>query len=402
MKALVYEGPHKVKVREVEDAKVVDLRDAVLRVTSAAICGSDLHMYDGRTGVEKGTVLGHEIMGVIEEVGDAVHSIRKGDRVVLPFNIACGACFNCARGFTSACLVTNGEHAGASYGYASMGPYRGGQAQYVRVPFADFNCIKLPGEAGDEQEDDFLMLADIFPTGYHATDLAKVEPGTSVAIYGAGPVGLLAAHSAVLRGAASVFVVDESEVRLAKAQEFGAKPINLRDGDPCEQIKQAIAESGLFDALLPEERSGKEKLEGVMCGIDAVGYQARNVTDPSQEDSTAVLNQLAQLVNPTGAIGIIGVYLPEDSGGESDAAQNGVFPLPLGTVWNKGLTIGMGQTPVKHLSLMLRDLIISGRANPGAIVSHHIGLEDVPEAYRMFDLRGTGEGAAYTKIVINP
>src|SRR5262249_51863221 len=150
---------------------------------------------------ERGTVFGHEIMGIIEETGPAVCSLEPGDRVVLPFNISCGFCFNCARGLTSACLTMNAERPGAAYGFAGMGPYRGGQAEMVRVPYADFNALKLPGAEGDEFEDDFLMLADIFPTGYHACEMARVKPGSSVAIFGAGPVGLLSAHSALIKGA---------------------------------------------------------------------------------------------------------------------------------------------------------------------------------------------------------
>ncbi len=399
MKALVYKGPKEVAVEDVDDPKIKDPRDAIIQVTSSAICGSDLHMYEGRSSAESGMVVGHEIMGIVKEVGDGVHSIKVGDRVVLPFNIGCGYCFNCVRQFTSACLVTNPEHAGAGYGYADLGPYRGGQAEQVLVPFADFNCIKLPGKAGDDYEDHFLMLADIFPTGYFSTELAKVKPGSTVAIYGAGPVGLLALHSALLRGAAMVFVVDSSEVRLTKVKEMGGMPINSNDGKPSDQIKALIAKTALPDMLLPEEGSGEMKMEGVMSGIDAVGYQAK-AFGSDQEDPTAIITDLAEVVNPTGAIGIIGVFFPEDPGGPTPEARQGIVPIPLGKIWNKGLSIGTGQTPVKHISLMLRDLIIAGRATPGTIVSHHISLDEAPEAYRKFDMRGEDEGADYTKVVI--
>jgi len=197
MKSIVYEGVHKVAVSNQPKPKLKSPTDAILRVTTTGICGSDLHIYDGRTALDKGTVVGHEIMGVIDEVGEAVPSIKTGDRVVLPFNISCGFCLNCHRGDTHACLTTNPDTAGAAYGYAGMGPYKGGQAEFVLVPYADFNCLKLPGTPGDEWEDDFLLLSDVFPTGYHATELAHVSPGKTVAIFGAGPVGcwLLTARS---------------------------------------------------------------------------------------------------------------------------------------------------------------------------------------------------------------
>src|SRR5947208_2422437 len=193
MKAVSYKGTHKVAVSDHPKPKLNSPTDAILKVTTSGICGSDLHMYDGRTELKEGTVVGHEIMGIIEQVGEAVRSIKKGDRVVLPFNIACGFCFNCHRGYTNACLTMNPESASAAYGYAGMGPYQGGQAEYVLVPYADFNCLKLPGTPGDEWEDDFLLLADVFPTGYHASELAGVSPGKTVAVFGAGRVGLLVA-----------------------------------------------------------------------------------------------------------------------------------------------------------------------------------------------------------------
>ena len=191
MKAVSYKGTHKVAVSDHPKPKLNSPTDAILKVTTSGICGSDLHMYDGRTELKEGTVVGHEIMGIIEQVGEAVRSIKKGDRVVLPFNIACGFCFNCHRGYTNACLTMNPESASAAYGYAGMGPYQGGQAEFVLVPYADFNCLKLPGTPGDEWEDDFLLLADVFPTGYHATELAGVSPGKTVAVFGAGPVGFV-------------------------------------------------------------------------------------------------------------------------------------------------------------------------------------------------------------------
>lgn len=367
----------------------------VVRVSSAGICGSDLHMYDGRTAAQPGTVFGHENLGVVEEVGSAVASIREGDRVVLPFNVACGTCFNCSRGFTNACLTVNPEAASGGYGYVGMGPYRGGQAEKLRVPFADANCIKLPGTPGDGLEDDFLLLSDVFPTGYHGTELAGVQPGSTVAVFGAGPVGLLAAYSAMIRGAAEVYVVDFVSERLQKAQQIGAIAIDGTKGDPVEQIKDLRRRNPMITGAM---RPGEDKMIGVMCGIDAVGYQARGEADPSREQPTQVLDDLARLVNPTGKVGVVGVYLPHDPGAGSEAGRQGRYELPFGQFWEKGIEVGTGQTPVKKYSLFLRDLIIAGRAKPSFIVSHRPPLEAAPEAYSKFDRRVEG----YTKVILKP
>src|SRR5699024_7961719 len=252
MKAVVYQGPYEVAIQDVEDARVEDPTDALVRVTTTAICGSDLHMYEGRTDAEPGITFGHENMGIVEEVGPGVTSVREGDRVVMPFNVACGFCDNCRAGKSAFCLTVNPPGAGGAYGYVGMGPYPGGQAEYLRVPFADYNCVPLP--AGTEHEQDFALLADIFPTGYHATELAGVLPGETVAVYGAGPVGLMATYSAFLRGASRVFVVDKVAHRLQLATQIGAEPINFDDGDPVDQISDALGDYGT-------DR-----------GIDAVGY----------------------------------------------------------------------------------------------------------------------------------
>lgn len=237
MRAVVYKEPFKVAVENVDDPRIQHPNDVLVRVTSTYICGSDLHMYEGRTAAKPGIVFGHENMGIIEEVGDAVTSLRAGDRVVMPFNVGCGFCTNCQRGFTGFCLTANPDpgFAGAAYGYVAMGPYTGGQAEYLRVPYADFNCLLLP--PGDENEADFSLLADIFPTGYHGTELADVRPGETVVVFGAGPVGLMAAYSAMLRGASQVFVVDRVKERLDKAEEIGCTAVNFDEVDPVEYIK---------------------------------------------------------------------------------------------------------------------------------------------------------------------
>lgn len=442
MRAIVYKGPNKVTVEEVDDPKIEHLGDAIIRLTSSGICGSDLHMYQGRTVAKPGKVLGHEPLGVIEEVGDAVTSFKKGDRVVVTFNVACGHCMNCVRGFTSACLTVNPDMAGGAFGYAKMGPYKGAQAELLRVPFADFNCTKLPGSPGDQWEDDFVMLADVFPTGFFATMLAMVMPGLPVAVFGAGPVGLLSAYSALLQGAGQVFVVDYIPERLRLAKSIGAIPIDFTMSDPVAQIEALRSQHSAVDTLLPGEEKmqgivsgvqnlaesvgapievtksdpvtvietlramnpaivqsllpGEEKMKGVMSGIDAVGYQARDRADPSKENPTQVISDLVRVVNPTGHLGIIGVFTADDPGGTNEYAKKGEYILPFGQLWEKGLTIGTGQTPVKKTILMLRDMIIAGVAKPGFIVSHRISIEDAPAAYREFSQRADG----YTKVIV--
>lgn len=378
MRAVVYEGPRKVSVRDVPDARVEQPTDAVIRLTTTNVCGSDLHMYEGRTNVEEGTVLGHENLGVVEEVGAAVTRIRVGDRVSVPFNIACGTCRNCLHGWTSYCLRTNPTEGvdGAAYGYANMGPYPGGQAEYLRVPYADANLLELPG--GSDHEDDFAMLSDIFPTGWHGTALAGVSPGDDVAVFGAGPVGLMAAHAALIQGAARVFVVDKELDRLRLAEEIGAQAVDLTAGGPVEQI---------MDATLGR---------GVNCGVEAVGYQAHDAS--GEEHPELVLDNLVEVVRSTGGIGVVGVYVPEDPGAGDELAQQGRIPFQFGAAFSKGLHIGTGQAPVARYNRQLRDLIVAGRARPSFLVSHHLGLDEAPDAYAHFDARDDG----WTKVLLNP
>jgi glutathione-independent formaldehyde dehydrogenase len=379
MRAVVYKGEYEVAVEEVEDARIEDPTDVVIRVTSTAICGSDLHMYEGRTEAKPGIVFGHENMGVIEEVGDGVASLQVGDRVVLPFNVACGFCRNCEANKTAFCLTVNEGFAGGAYGYVSMGPYQGGQAERLRVPFADFNCLRLP--EGDEHEMDFILLADIFPTGYHATEMADVRPGESVAIYGGGPVGLMAAYSAHLRGAAQIFVVDKVDERLALAEEHaGAIPVNFSEVDPIEYIKEH-SESG----------------DGADKGIDAVGYQAE-AGDGSGEVPALVLNNLVHSVRPTGRLGVVGLYLPADPGAPNEDAAEGRLLFDVGTYFEKGLSMGSGQADAKAYNRKLRDLIVAGRAKPSFVVSKRVPLEEAPDAYRRFDNREDG----YSKVILDP
>jgi glutathione-independent formaldehyde dehydrogenase len=377
MKAVTYQGPRQIEVRDVPDPKLEKPTDVIVKITTTNICGSDLHMYEGRTSVEVGKVLGHENLGVVHEVGPAVDRIRKGDWVALPFNVSCGFCRNCERGYTAACLTCNPGSAGAAYGYAEMGPYRGGQAEYLRVPYADFNCLKLPPDAKDRQND-YVMLTDIFPTGWHATRLAGLQPGECIVIYGAGPVGLMAAHSAMIQGACKVFVVDRHPDRLKLAASIGAIPIDDSKGSPVEQLLK--------------QTNG----QGADRGCECVGYQAH---DPQgHEHPEMTLDNLINSVRPTGGIGIVGVFMPQDPGAANELAKQGRIPMQFGMLWHRGQQFGTGQCSVKLYNRHLRDLIHAGRAKPSFIVSHELPLDRAAEGYEHFDKRENG----WTKVLLKP
>jgi len=377
MKALVYNGPRDVKVKEVPDARIEAPTDVLVRITTTNICGSDLHMYEGRTSLEKGRIIGHENLGEVVECGKAVWRVKVGDRVCIPFNVACGACENCERGLTSACLTMNPGHAGAGYGYAEMGPYEGGQAELLRVPHGDFNCLVLPEDAA-EKENDYVMLADIFPTGYHATELACVQPGESVVIYGAGPVGLMAAYSSHLKGASQIMVVDRLADRLRLVEMAGAIPIDDSNGDHVEQILELT------------------KGKGADKGCECVGYQAH---DPrGHEHPNMTMNALVKSVRPTARLGVVGVFVPEDPKGPDKLAKEGEIAFDFGEFWSKGLSMGTGQAPVKAYNRYLCNLIHQNKATPSFIVSHELPLEEGPGAYEHFDARDKG----WTKVVLKP
>nr|BFE58139.1 glutathione-independent formaldehyde dehydrogenase [Dactylosporangium thailandense] len=378
MKAVVYRGPRQVELADVPDPSIQAPTDAIVRITTTNICGSDLHMYEGRTSVERGKILGHENMGVVEAVGPAVTRVKTGDRVSVPFNIACGTCRNCDSGWTSFCLRVNPADGmdGAAYGYANMGPYDGGQAEFLRVPYADFNLLELP--PGIEHENDFAMLSDIFPTGWHGTELAGMRPGDRVAVFGAGPVGLLAAHSAMIRGASEVFVVDKEQDRLDLAVKIGATPVDFSRGDPAEQILEATG--------------GR----GADCGVEAVGYQAHD--RGGEEHPELVLDNLVKVVRSTGGIGVVGVYVPDDPGAATGPAKQGRIGFDYGTFFAKGQRMGTGQCPVMRYNRQLRDLIITGRAQPSFLVSHELPLEQAADGYDHFDRRDGG----WTKVLLRP
>ncbi len=382
MKALVFHGTRNVSVDKVPDAKLEKLTDVVIELTTTNICGSDLHMYEGRTDVKKGKILGHENLGIVVEVGKAVDTVKKGDRVVLPFNIGCGFCANCERGLTGFCLTCADKSvipamAGAAYGFAGMGPYAGGQAEYLRVPYADFNCLRLP-EDSVEKENDYVMLSDIFPTGWHATRLAELRPGESIVIYGAGPVGLMAALSAKIQGASQIFVVDDHEDRLALAERLGATTIHKKDGDVGERIRELT--QGM----------------GADCGAECVGYQCTN--SKGKEVPNLVMNSLVDSVKATGRLGVVGVFIPEDPQAGDKLAKQGQIAFDFGKLWFKGQKIGTGQCNVKAYIRRLMNLIHHDIAQPSMIVSHELPLNEAPDAYKHFDNRDDG----WTKVLLHP
>jgi glutathione-independent formaldehyde dehydrogenase len=393
MKAVVLEETRKIIVREVSDAEIRESTDILLRLTSTAICGTDLHFYEGRMRGLEGQVIGHEPLGVVEEVGSAVNSVKRGDRVVVPTHICCGFCAMCSDGNSSACLTTNPGSAGAAYGYPNKGGYQGAQTELLRVPFADANCLKLPGEPGDDWEDDFALLADVFPTGYHATGIIGVAPGDTVAVFGAGAVGLLAAFSARLRGAARVYVVDAIAERLDIAGELGAIPIDFLRGHPIEQIKEQQSKWRSGRAFRAEG-----PLSGVTCAIDAIGFQARSKDDFSKEDPLWVTDAIAGLINPAGRVAIIGVWPSADPNGVLPSLKEGKLTVPWSKLFNKNVRIAMGRDDDKRWNRKLRDMIITGAAKPSRVVSHRLPLEQAPDAYVKFDERRDG----YIKIILKP
>jgi glutathione-independent formaldehyde dehydrogenase len=299
--------------------------------------------------------------------------------VCVPFNVACGYCGNCGKGLTNYCLTANPDPqvAGAAYGFADMGPWDGGQAEYLRVPWGDFNCLRLPDDAREKQND-YVMVADIFPTGYHATEMAGVQPGDSVVIYGGGPVGLMAAYSATLKSASMVMVVDRHPDRLGLAEKIGAIPIDDSRGSPVDQVREQT------------RGAGADK------GCECVGYQAH---DPAgNEHPSATLNNLVHSVRFTGSIGVVGVYVPQDPGAPDDLARQGEVVFDYGMFWFKGQRMGTGQCPVKAYNRHLRDLIHNDKARPSFILSHELPLGAAPVAYQHFDARDEG----WTKVALNP
>ncbi len=354
---------------------------AILKVVTTNICGSDQHMVRGRTTAPEGLILGHEITGQVMEVGPGVEFIKEGDICSVPFNIACGRCRNCKEGKTGICLNVNPDRPGSAYGYVDMGGWVGGQAEYVLVPYADWNLLKFPdNDQAMEKILDLTMLSDIFPTGFHGAVTAGVTVGSTVYIAGAGPVGLAAAASAQLLGAAAVIVGDLVEERLAQARSFGCETVDVSKGDPGDQIEQILG--------VPE----------VDCGVDAVGFEARGHGEASSGEAPAtVLNSLMTITRAGGGLGIPGLYVTGDPGAADDDAKVGSLSVRLGLGWAKSHSFMTGQCPVMqyHRGLMmaiLHDKVQIAKAVNATTVS----LDGAPQAYQEFD-----SGVA-KKYVIDP
>lgn len=390
MRALTWQGKRRVSVETVDDPAIVNPRDAIIRVTSTAICGSDLHLYDGMIpGMEAGDVLGHEFMGEVVETGKAVSTLRKGDRVVVPFVIACGACYHCSRKQYSACDNSNpadkadlseavyGHAMSGLFGYSHLtGGYAGGQAEYVRVPFADVGPITVPDGLED---DEVLFLSDILPTGWMAAENCEITDGDTVAVWGCGPVGLFAIQSALLMGAARVIAIDHYPRRLQLAAGLGARTLDYTTADVLEALLDmtgGIGPDAVIDAV----------------GMESHGLFPDNVYDRAKQalllesDRTHALREALTACRKGGRVSIAGVY-----GGLADK-------FPLGTLMQKGLTVRTGQTHVQRYMPMLLDLIREKRIDTTFVISHRLPLEDAAEGYRLF----ADEQNETTKVVLKP
>jgi glutathione-independent formaldehyde dehydrogenase len=393
MQAVVLNGPRNITIEAVEEPAMKAPTDVLLRLTSTAICGTDLHMYEGRLGGGERMVIGHEPLGVVERVGDAVVNVRVGDRVTVPTHICCGFCANCVHGYSAQCLTNNPGKAGAAYGYPGMGGYTGAQSELLRVPFGDANCLRLPGEPGDRYEHDFVLLADALPTAFHATQMVDIRNGDIVVIYGAGAVGLLTAMCAFVRGAAQVFVVDAIAARLEKAGELGAVPIDMSKGNAADRILEQIARERSGIAWRGEEAN----LGATVC-IDAIGFQARDPHNYAVEHPTTVIDDLARIIAPKGRLSIIGVFLDSDPHARSSEAKRGEYVIPWGVLFKKGVMIGMGRDDDENYNDHLRDMIVAGRMKPSTIVTQRLPLRDAADAFAKFDARSDG----YIKVVLEP
>jgi glutathione-independent formaldehyde dehydrogenase len=353
----------------------------ILKVVTTNICGSDQHMVRGRTTAPVGQTLGHEITGEVVERGSDVMFLKEGDICSVPFNIACGRCRMCEVGKTGICLNVNPARPGAAYGYVDMGGWIGGQAEYLMVPFADFNLLKFPDrDQALEKILDLTMLSDIFPTGYHGAYTAGVTTGSTVYVAGAGPVGLAAAHAAQLLGASVVIVGDMNADRLRQAETFGCETVDLSTGGTLpDMIEQILGE--------PE----------VDAAVDAVGFEARGHGADAEEAPATVLNDMMNIARVGAGLGIPGLYVTGDPGGVDENAKVGQIGLRLGLGWAKSHSFATGQCPVKRYNRQLMNMILSDKAQIAkAVNATPITLDEAPESYRKFD-----EGAA-KKYVIDP
>jgi len=393
-RAIIYTTSGKIELQDIGFPRMVDPttreevhHGVIIKVVVSNICGSDLHMYRGRTGATGGVCLGHEVTGEVIEIGRNVKNVKVGDLVSVPFNIACGSCANCKDGHTSLCGTTNSASQGGIYGYILAGGWVGGQAEYMFVPWADFNLLKFPDrQKAMEKMLDLTMLTDILPTGMHGCENAGVGYGLTVYIAGAGPVGLCALACCNLMGAAVVFISDQNPDRLELAKQMGAYTINLReirtDGEISKEIEKVLGEG----------------CSEVDCAIDCVGYEAcgsgrhwgKNIPQHA-------LNQCIKVVKAGGKIGVPGAYFQGDPKAPNKDGVMGVLPLSFGEAWMKGVTIGMGQTPVNPYNHDLMMAILHGKLSVAkALNVNVISLDEVPKAY---DELAKG---APKKVVIDP
>jgi len=387
-KCVVYVEPGKVEVRDIgypelalPEQKRKCEHGVILKIVCTNICGSDQHMVRGRTTAPAGQTLGHEITGEVIETGRDVEFIKKGDLCSVPFNIACGRCRMCKEGKTGVCLNVNPARPGAAYGYVDMGGWRGGQAEYVMVPYADFNLLKFPDrDQAMEKILDLTMLSDIFPTGFHGAYTAGVGPGATVYIAGAGPVGLACAASAQLLGAAVVIVGDLIPERLQQARSIGCETIDLAEGNALpDQIEQIIGEP-VVDAA-----------------VDCVGFEARGHGHAAEEAPATVLNDVMTVARAGASIGIPGLYVTGDPGGVDENAKIGQLGIKIGTGWAKSHSFTTGQCPVMRYHRQLMMAILKGRVQIAkAVNATAIRLDDAPQGYKDFD-----RGAA-KKFVLDP
>jgi glutathione-independent formaldehyde dehydrogenase len=395
-RGVAYMEPGKVEVQDI-DFPELELKDgpgvhpdnvgrktphgAILRIVSTNICGSDQHMVRGRTTAPAGLILGHEITGEVIEAGPGVEFIKEGDLCSVPFNISCGRCRNCKEGNTGVCLNTNPDRPGSAYGYVDMGGWVGGQANYVMVPYADWNLLKFPDkEQAMEKILDLTMLSDIFPTGFHGAYTAGVGPGSTVYVAGAGPVGLAAAYSAQLLGAAAVLVGDRIPERLQQARSFGCETVDITKGEPKDQIEQILG--------VPE----------VDAAVDAVGFEARGHGEGHEEESPAtVLNSVMGVTRAAGKIGIPGLYVTGDPGAVDEDAKEGSLSIRIGLGWAMSHAFTTGQCPVMRYHRGLMQMILNDKAHIAeAVNATVVTLEEAPQGYKDFD-----KGAA-KKYVLNP
>src|SRR5215510_3854939 len=385
-RGLAYMGPGKVEIQSIDFPKLAlgsrkCEHGVILKIVSTNICGSDQHMVRGRTTAPHGLILGHEITGEVIEAGRDVEYIKVGDICSVPFNIACGRCRNCKEGKTGICLAVNPARPGAAYGYVDMGGWVGGQAEYVMVPYADFNLLKFPDrDQALAKIKDLTLLSDIFPTGYHGAVTAGVGPGSTVYVAGAGPVGLACAASAQLLGAALVIVGDMIPERLAQARSFGCETLDLKSGASlADQIEQ-IAGEPVVDAA-----------------VDCVGFEARGHGSGAGEAPATVLNDVMTIARAGARIGIPGLYVTGDPGGIDNQAKIGQIGIRIGLGWAKSHAFTTGQCPVMRYHRQLMMAILHDKVKIAkAVNATVIKLDDAPQGYKDFD-----KGAA-KKFVLDP